>query len=120
MAQARLTAGTAEAKPTKQADKVEPYRGRLAPSPTGLLHIGHARTFWAAYSRAKKAKGTLVMRIDDLDQDRSKPEFAEAALVDLRWLGIRWQEGPGASPVRTSALASGVLKKSASEKTGGA
>jgi glutamyl-tRNA synthetase len=73
------------------------YRGRLAPSPTGLLHVGHARTFWTAYVRARESGGTLVMRMDDLDQERSKAEYAEAALEDLRWLGIRWQEGPGAN-----------------------
>ena len=73
------------------------YRGRLAPSPTGLLHVGHARTFWTAYVRARDSGGTLVMRMDDLDQERSKAEYAEAAIEDLRWLGIRWQEGPGAA-----------------------
>jgi len=73
---------------------VEGYRGRLAPSPTGLLHAGHARTFWAAYTRARDAGGTLVMRMDDLDAERSRLDFAEAAMEDLRWLGIRWQEGP--------------------------
>ncbi len=73
------------------------YRGRLAPSPTGYLHVGHARTFWTAYTRAQKANGALVMRMDDLDAERSRPEYAEAALEDLRWLGIRWQEGPGNS-----------------------
>src|SRR6266702_890621 len=72
------------------------YRGRLAPSPTGLLHVGHARTFWTAYSRARERGGTLVMRIDDLDPERSRNEFADAAIEDLRWLGIRWQEGPRA------------------------
>ena len=72
----------------------EGYRGRLAPSPTGLLHVGHARTFWTAYTRARDAGGTLILRMDDLDAERSKPEFAEAAIEDLRWLGIRWQEGP--------------------------
>jgi glutamyl/glutaminyl-tRNA synthetase len=72
------------------------YRGRLAPSPTGLLHVGHARTFWTAYQRARDAGGTLVMRMDDLDPERSRPEYADAAIEDLRWLGIRWQEGPGA------------------------
>lgn len=70
------------------------YRGRLAPSPTGLLHTGHARTFWTAYERCLSAKGTLVMRNEDLDPQRSKPEFAKAMLEDLRWLGIEWQEGP--------------------------
>jgi len=76
---------------------IDPYRGRLAPSPTGLLHVGHARTFWTAYQRARDAGGTLVMRMDDLDPERSRSEYADAAIEDLRWLGIRWQEGPGAT-----------------------
>ena len=79
------------------SSQAEIYRGRLAPSPTGLLHVGHARTFWTAYQRARDAGGTLAMRIDDLDPDRSRPEYADAAIEDLRWLGIRWQEGPGAA-----------------------
>jgi glutamyl-tRNA synthetase len=70
------------------------YRGRLAPSPTGYLHVGHARTFWAAFERARNAGGSLVMRMEDLDPDRSRADYAQAALEDLRWLGIRWQEGP--------------------------
>jgi glutamyl/glutaminyl-tRNA synthetase len=70
------------------------YRGRLAPSPTGYLHVGHARTFWTAWQRARDAGGALVMRMEDLDPDRSKSVFAEAAYEDLRWLGIRWLEGP--------------------------
>ena len=70
------------------------YRGRIAPSPTGLLHIGHARTFWQAYRRAQDAHGTLILRNEDLDPQRSRPDFAAAMLDDLRWLGIRWQEGP--------------------------
>jgi glutamyl/glutaminyl-tRNA synthetase len=69
------------------------YRGRIAPSPTGLLHLGHAATFWTAYRRSIAASGTLVLRVEDLDPQRSKAEFAEAAIDDLRWLGIRWQEG---------------------------
>jgi glutamyl-tRNA synthetase len=56
------------------------YRGRLAPSPTGYLHVGHARTFWAAYARSRDAGGTLVMRMEDLDPDRSRADY--------------WQEGP--------------------------
>jgi glutamyl-tRNA synthetase len=70
------------------------YRGRLAPSPTGTLHAGHARTFWTAYSRAKDSGGSLVMRMEDLDPDRSRAAYAEAALEDLHWLGICWDEGP--------------------------
>jgi glutamyl/glutaminyl-tRNA synthetase len=74
--------------------QVTEYRGRLAPSPTGYLHVGHARTFWAAWTRARDAGGTLVMRMEDLDPDRSRSVYAEAAYEDLRWLGIRWHEGP--------------------------
>ncbi|MDR3229327.1 MAG: tRNA glutamyl-Q synthetase [Puniceicoccales bacterium] len=71
-----------------------PYRGRLAPTPTGFLHLGHAATFRTAAERATTAKGTLLMRIEDLDPLRCKSEFSTAALEDLRWLGLRWDEGP--------------------------
>jgi glutamyl-tRNA synthetase len=71
-----------------------PYRGRLAPSPTGYLHIGHARTFWIAQKRAVAAGGILVLRNDDIDAVRAKMDFAEAMIEDMRWLGLRWQEGP--------------------------
>lgn len=70
------------------------YRGRLAPSPTGLLHLGHARTFWMAQERARQAGGTLILRNEDLDRDRTRPEFVTAFLEDLRWLGLEWTEGP--------------------------
>src|SRR3982751_5590223 len=70
------------------------YRGRLAPSPTGYLHLGHARTFWAAQERARAAGGVLLLRDEDLDPARSRAEFAAAMLEDLRWLGVEWQEGP--------------------------
>jgi glutamyl/glutaminyl-tRNA synthetase len=70
------------------------YRGRLAPSPTGYLHLGHARTFWTAYERACAASGVLILRMEDLDPERSRAVYADAALEDLRWLGMDWQEGP--------------------------
>ena len=70
------------------------YRGRLAPSPTGYLHLGHARTFWTAQERARSAGGTLVLRNEDLDSARCKPEFVAAMIEDLRWFGFEWQEGP--------------------------
>ena len=72
----------------------ERYRGRLAPSPTGFLHLGHARTFWTAQARARERGGTLVLRVEDLDQSRSKPQFVSAMYEDLRWFGFEWQEGP--------------------------
>ena len=70
------------------------YRGRLAPSPTGYLHLGHARTFWAARQRARERSGALVLRIEDLDVARSRPQFASAIIEDLKWFGFDWQEGP--------------------------
>jgi glutamyl-tRNA synthetase len=73
---------------------VTAYRGRLAPSPTGYLHLGHARTFWIAQQRAQAAGGTLILRNEDLDPDRSQPHFYHAMIEDLRWLGLEWEEGP--------------------------
>jgi len=70
------------------------YRGRLAPSPTGCLHLGHAQTFWTAQQRARAAGGTLILRNEDLDASRFKLEFVEAMLEDLRWFGFDWSEGP--------------------------
>jgi glutamyl-tRNA synthetase len=70
------------------------YRGRLAPSPTGHLHLGHARTFWTAQERARQRGGTLILRNDDLDGPRCKPEFVAAMYEDLRWFGFGWSEGP--------------------------
>jgi len=74
--------------------KAFPYRGRIAPSPTGYLHLGHARTFWTAQERARTAGGVLVLRNEDLDRARCKAEFVSAMLEDLRWFGFEWQEGP--------------------------
>ncbi len=70
------------------------YRGRLAPTPTGHLHLGHGRTFWIAQQRAIQHAGQLILRNEDLDRDRCKPHFAVDMLEDLRWLGLRWDEGP--------------------------
>ena len=68
------------------------YRGRIAPSPTGYLHAGHALTFWTAQQRA--LGGTLVLRIEDIDCTRCRPEFTAAILEDLHWFGLVWREGP--------------------------
>lgn len=70
------------------------YRGRLAPSPTGYLHVGHAATFWRAQERCRAHDGTMVLRIEDLDHARVRPEFESALLEDLEWFGLRWGEGP--------------------------
>ena len=70
------------------------YRGRLAPSPTGFLHLGHAHTFLIAQQRAIAATGALVLRNEDLDPHRSLEHFRAAMIEDLRWFGLTWQEGP--------------------------
>src|SRR5690242_1749733 len=70
------------------------YRGRLAPSPTGFLHLGHARTFCIAAQRAAQRNGTLILRNEDLDPQRCRPEFVHAMYEDLNWLGLDWSEGP--------------------------
>ena len=77
-----------------QADKQTRYRGRLAPSPTGYLHAGHAQTFWIAHQRALNLGGDLILRNDDLDNQRCKSAYVEALFEDLQWFGFKWSEGP--------------------------
>ncbi|HET9062816.1 MAG TPA: glutamate--tRNA ligase family protein, partial [Candidatus Binatia bacterium] len=69
-------------------------RGRLAPSPTGLVHLGNARTALATWLSVRAAGGTLVWRLEDLDRARVVPGLAEAAEEDLAWLGLDWDESP--------------------------
>ncbi|MBM4359769.1 MAG: tRNA glutamyl-Q(34) synthetase GluQRS [Deltaproteobacteria bacterium] len=70
------------------------YRGRFAPSPTGRIHLGTARTALVAWLRARSHRGAFVMRIEDIDGPRVKAGAAEALLEDLRWIGLDWDEGP--------------------------
>ena len=65
-------------------------RGRLAPSPTGLLHLGNAWAFWLAWLDARQARGRLLLRLEDLDPVRSRPEYARQIRCDLAWLGLDW------------------------------
>ncbi|QAZ67835.1 tRNA glutamyl-Q(34) synthetase GluQRS [Solidesulfovibrio carbinolicus] len=65
---------------------------RFAPSPTGLLHLGHAYSALAAHEAASKAGGRFLLRIEDIDPGRCKPEFSLALMEDLRWLGLTWEE----------------------------
>jgi len=69
-------------------------RTRLAPSPTGFLHIGTARAALFNYLFAQKYQGRFVLRIEDTDKERSKPEYEKDIMDGLKWLGIDWQEGP--------------------------
>jgi len=70
-----------------------PLVGRLAPSPTGHLHVGHARSFLLAWWSVRARGGRIVLRLEDLDSERVKPGLADAVLRDLEWLGLDW-DGP--------------------------
>ncbi len=80
--------------PTRTALPPRAVRGRWAPSPTGLLHIGNARTALAAWLSVRQRGGTFVWRIEDLDTPRTVAGMAEAAAQDLAWLGLDWDEDP--------------------------
>jgi glutamyl-tRNA synthetase len=71
-----------------------PFRSRFAPSPTGDLHLGNARTALLAWLQARHAGGAFVLRVEDLDFGRVRPGIMESQLADLRWLGLDWDEGP--------------------------
>ena len=70
-------------------------RVRFAPSPTGHLHVGGARTALFNYLFARVMGGTFVLRIEDTDADRSTEAAVDAILAGMRWLGLEWDEGPG-------------------------
>lgn len=95
-----------------------PVRVRFAPSPTGTLHIGSARTALYNYLFARHSGGSLILRIEDTDAARSKPEHEESIIADLAWLGLNWDEGPDTGgafgPYRQSErLKAGVYHESA-------
>ncbi len=78
-------------------------RSRLAPSPTGALHLGNARTFLLNWLHVRSAGGTLALRVEDLDGPRVKRGAAEEALLDLRWLGLDWDGEPLLQSTRAAA-----------------
>ncbi|MCA9718340.1 MAG: tRNA glutamyl-Q(34) synthetase GluQRS [Myxococcales bacterium] len=71
-----------------------PHRGRYAPSPTGRLHLGNARTALLAWLYTRQQGGRFVLRIEDNDPTRSRPELEERVYRDLAWMGLDWDEGP--------------------------
>ncbi len=77
-------------------------RGRLAPSPTGALHLGNIRTFMAAWLSIRAQGGRVILRIEDLDHPRHKLGAEAAMISDLRWLGFDWDEGPFIQSTRKS------------------
>src|SRR5690349_16410151 len=71
-----------------------PVRVRFAPSPTGWLHVGGARTAYFNWLVARQRSGQFVLRIEDTDVERNDPLSEKGVLDDLRWLGLTWDEGP--------------------------
>jgi glutamyl-Q tRNA(Asp) synthetase len=78
---------------------------RFAPSPTGRLHLGHAFSATLGHSRARESGGKFLLRIEDLDQGRSRPEFVDGIFEDLQWLGLRWNEPVLVQSERTDVYA---------------
>src|SRR5678815_870687 len=81
---------------------------RLAPSPTGALHLGNARTFLVNWLMARQAGWRILLRIEDLDGPRVKPGADRQAMDDLLWLGIDWDEGPVYQSSRTNVYRAAV------------
>ena len=78
---------------------------RFAPSPTGRLHLGHAYSAVIGHAAARASGGRFLLRIEDLDPTRSRPEFVEGIEEDLRWLGLAWDGEPIVQSQRTGAYA---------------
>ena len=76
---------------------------RFAPSSTGKLHLGHAYSATLGHARARESGGRFLLRIEDLDQTRSRPEFVDGIYEDLRWLGLHWEEPVFVQSQRTAA-----------------
>lgn len=79
------------------SESLNAIRGRYAPSPTGDLHLGNLRTALLAWLFARSSAGNFVLRVEDLDQPRTRPGATERMLEDLRWLALDWDEGPDCS-----------------------
>jgi glutamyl-Q tRNA(Asp) synthetase len=86
------------------------YVTRFAPSPTGPLHLGHAYSAFVGFQRAQDRGGTFILRMDDIDSDRCKPEWEMQALDDLAWLGLTWPE-PVSRQSRSSPHFAKALEK---------
>src|SRR6266852_6399364 len=88
----------------------KPACGCVSPSPTGYLHVGGARTALFNWLFARKAGGTMILRIEDTDAERNKPELVEGIIEGLKWLGVDWDEGPFYQSQRTGLYREAALK----------
>lgn len=77
---------------TTSRQRIQRPTFRFAPSPNGELHLGHALSALTGFAAAKRAGGRFLLRIEDIDPGRSRPEFADQIFEDLRWLGLSWEE----------------------------
>ncbi len=93
--------------------------GRLAPSPTGPLHLGHAYAFLHAWWWTRSREGSVLLRFDDLDASRCRPEYQDLAMRDLEWLGIEWSGSPLLQSSRTAAYAAALESLERSPRTFG-
>src|SRR5262245_56130540 len=69
-------------------------RGRFAPTPSGHLHLGNAASALLAWLQVRSQQGDMLLRMEDIDRPRCRPEFARQVAADIRWLGLDWEEGP--------------------------
>jgi glutamyl-tRNA synthetase len=93
-----------------------PPIGRLAPSPTGPLHLGHARTFLLAWWDLRSRGGSVLLRLEDLDADRAHPQWADSILRDLQWLGLDWDGEVLVQSKRKQAIVEVALQLAAAAK----
>lgn len=73
---------------------MDQIRGRFAPSPSGEMHLGNAWTALLAWLQIRSLGGSMILRVEDLDPERSRNEYTQQIIRDLRWLGLDWDEGP--------------------------
>src|SRR6202171_5901145 len=95
---------------TESSNDAGNVRVRFAPSPTGYLHVGGARTALFNWLFARQQGGTMVLRIEDTDAERNRPELVEGILSGLNWLGLNWDEGPFYQSQRTELYRAAAKK----------
>jgi glutamyl-tRNA synthetase len=100
--------------PNTIAEKSAATRVRFAPSPTGYLHVGGARTALFNWLFARSTSGVFILRVEDTDAERNRPELVEGILESLKWLGLDWDEGPIHQSSRLALYAAAVEKLLAS------